>query len=544
MSFDYIITGAGSAGCLLANRLTQSGKHRVLLLEFGGRDLHPLIHIPGAVGKMTAGSLFNWQFTTVPQRHLNNRRLYLPQGKGIGGSSSINGSIYIRGIRQDYDHWAQLGNRGWSYDEIFPYFISMEDNYGRRGPYHGKGGPLRVIDLISPHPLGYVFIDAAAELGVPRNNDFNGPQQEGTGHFQQTVWKGFRWSAADAFLRPALRRPNLTVLTKAAARRLTIEGDRVVGVEYLRNGRQHIELADKEVIVTSGPVGSPKLLLLSGIGPAEELREVGVPCVHHLPGVGKNLHDHIDITLIFESKTKKTLDRQDDFWPSILHGLDLVLFRRGLIASTPAQACAYVRSSPSVDITDISLHFLPCGVLDHGRKPVEGHNMTFHNNVMRPRSRGEIRLASSNPADMPLIDPNYAADPYDMQVLIECVKWGRRIMSTKAMKPYVGREKLPGPSVQSDEEIAAYVRQYAETDYHPVGSCKMGNDRMAVVDDQLRVHGLRGLRVADSSIMPAVIGGNTNAPTMMIAAKAADMILNSLPNQYRPANELQHETHA
>jgi choline dehydrogenase len=539
--FDYIVVGAGSAGCVLADRLTENGRYSVLLLEAGGRDLHPYIHMPGAVGRMITGTHFNWSFLTAPQRHLNNRRMFLPQGKGLGGSSSINGMIYSRGNRHDYDHWAQLGNRGWSYDDVLPYFISMEGNATRTGPYHGNKGPLHVIDLISPHPLGFAFIDAVAELGVPRNKDFNGETQEGTGHFQQTVWNGLRWSATKAFLRPARRRPNLTILTEVTAERILIQNGRATGIEYVQKGNRRRITVRREIIVCSGAVGSPKLLLLSGIGPAAELQEAGVDPVHDLPGVGKNFHDHLDITIIYESKDKNTLDRQDTFWPSIRHGAELLLFRRGLIASTPAQAAAYVRSSPEIDIPDTSLHFLPGGVLDHGRQPIDGHNVTFHNNVMRPRSRGEIRLASKDPAAMPLIDPNYAADPYDMDVMVSCVKWARRIMATKAMRPYAGRERYPGPDVRTDAEIVDYVRSFAETDYHPVGSCKMGGDAAAVVDSELRVHGLKGLRVADSSIMPAVISGNTNAPTMMIAAKAADMILGQEPSAGRAGFARSHE---
>ena len=523
--YDYIITGAGSAGCVLANKLTASGDAKVLVLEAGLRDLSPMIHMPGAVGKLIGGTRYNWAFRTAPQKHLNNRQLFLPQGKAIGGSSSINGMIYIRGNRNDYDHWRQLGNRGWGYDDVLPYFIAEENNQRIRSEFHGNEGPLHVSDFRSPHPLSTVFQSAAAELGVPRNQDFNGPVQEGTGLFQQTVRNGLRWSAARAYLRPAMRRPNLTVLPRTVATKIIVENGRAVGIEAMGpTGVKSTYRSSREVIVTSGAVGSPKLLLLSGIGPADELREVGVPVVHDLPGVGKNFHDHLDITVIYRCLKPITYDGQDAFLPSLRHGLEFLLFRTGNVASSPCQAAAYVRSDPALDTPDISLHFLPVGFLDHGRIRLDGHSLTFHNNNMRPRSRGEIRLVSSDPNATPHIDPNYAADPYDMGVMIACVKWVRRLMKTEAMLPYAGEERLPGKDVESDEDIAAYVREHAETDYHPVGSCKMGNDRLAVVDDRLKVHGLEGLRVTDSSIMPAVISGNTNAPTIMIACKAADMI--------------------
>lgn len=524
-AYDYIITGAGSAGCVLANILSAESDVRVLLLEAGERDSSPLIHMPGAVGKLIGGTRFNWSYRTVPQRALNNRCLFLPQGKGLGGSSSINGMIYIRGNRADYDYWRQLGNPGWGYEDVLPYFLAMENNQRLRNEFHGNEGPLFVSDFVSPHPLTDVFIAAAAECGVPRNSDFNGEQQEGTGLFQQTVRRGLRWSATKAFLRPALGRKNLTVLPETLVSRILVEKGRAVGVETVdARGNRTSYRAEREVVVTSGAVGSPKLLLLSGIGPADELREVGVPVKHDLPGVGKNFHDHLDITVIYECTKPITYDGQDALIPSIRHGLQFLLFRTGNVASALCQAAAYVRSDPALDIPDISLHFLPIGFLDHGRIRLSGHNMTFHNNNMRPRSRGEIKLASDDPSKPPLIDPNYASDPYDMNVMVQCVKWIRRLTKTKAMQPYVGGERYPGVEVQSDEEIANYVREHAETDYHPVGGCKMGTDPMAVVDPTLKVHGMEGLRVADSSIMPAIISGNTNAPTIMIATKAADFI--------------------
>lgn len=530
--FDYVIVGAGSAGCVLANILSEDAENRVLLVEAGKKDRSPLLHMPGAVGRVIIGGSHNWFFETQPQRHLNNRRIFFPQGKGLGGSSAINGMVYSRGNRQDYDHWRQLGNEGWSYADVLPYFIRHENNERIGLPLHGQSGELCVSDIREPNKTTFAFIDAAAEVGIPRNDDFNGTQQHGVGHFQQTVKNGVRWSAARAFLRPALKRSNLTVLTGQLTTRIIVEEGRAVGIEAEQTGisagvRRYG--ARREIIVTSGAVNSPKLLLLSGIGPAAELREHGIEPVHDLPGVGKNFHDHLDITIIYESKSLDTLDGQERPLPSLRHGLRYLISRSGMIADTPCQSSAYVHSGPEVDAPDISMHFLPVGILDHGRQVLDGHNLTFHCNNMRPRSRGEIVLASRSPRDAPLIDPNYLSDPHDMKIMLACIHWARKVMGARAMEKIAGPERYPGNAIQSVAELEDYVRNYSETDYHPVGSCKMGHDPMAVVDHNLKVHGLEGLRVADSSIMPAVISGNTNAPTIMIAAKAADLILGREP---------------
>lgn len=531
--FDYVIVGAGSAGCVLANILSEDPANQVLLVEAGNPDRSPLLHMPGAVGRVIIGKTHNWFFETQPQRHLNNRRLFFPQGKGLGGSSTINGMVYIRGNKSDYDHWSQLGNKGWGYADVLPYFIQNENNERLGAPFHGQAGNLYVSDIKQPNPNTVAFIEAAAEMGIRRNSDFNGEKQDGVGHFQQTVRNGVRWSAAKAFLKPALSRSNLTVLTGHMTRRIILENGRAVGIETEQTkmasaGAKRFNVRC-EIIVSSGAVNSPKLLLLSGIGPADELREHGIEPLHDLPGVGKNFHDHLDITVIYQCKSPDTLDGQDKLLPAIRHGLQYLLTRRGMIADTPCQTSAYVYSGPEIETPDISMHFLPVGILDHGRQVLDGHNLTFHCNNMRPRSRGEIVLASPSPHDPPLIDPNYLSDPYDMQIMLACIRWARKVMAAKAMEDIAGPERYPGLDVRSDAELEEYIRNYSETDYHPVGSCKMGQDRMAVVDNELKVHGLKGLRVADSSIMPTVISGNTNAPTIMIASKAGDMILGREP---------------
>lgn len=524
--YDFIIVGAGSAGCVLAERLSADGSSRVLVLESGFKDNHPLMHMPGATGKIQNAQKYNWGYESVPQKHLNNRRLFITQGKGIGGSSSINAMIYIRGNREDYDQWRDMGNAGWGWDDVLPVFVELENNARLGGRFHGQAGPLHVTDPIAPNKMSVLFTQAAEQIGVPRRDDFNTGDQEGTGLFQFTIRNGVRWSAARAFLDKARTRKNVDVVTNRTACKIIVENGRAVGVAAQSDSGEIVNYrASREVILAGGVFGSPKLLLLSGIGPANELRDVGVKPVHDLPGVGKNYHDHVDIRTVHRCLSPWTYDGQDKFLPALRHGLEYVLLRKGMVSSSPCQAATFVRSRPDVKTPDISLYFLPVGFVDHGRVKVPGRAVTLHNNIMRPVSRGEIKLRSSNPTDMPLIDPNFLADPADMDVMVECVRWARKVMAAPVLAQHIGPEIFPGPSVQSEEDIKAYVRANAEIDYHPVGSCKMGHDRMAVVDDRLRVHGLSGLRVVDASIMPNVISGNTNAPTMMIAAKAAKMII-------------------
>jgi choline dehydrogenase len=524
--FDYIVVGAGAAGCVLTDKLSADGRNRVLLLEAGGPDSSPFIHMPGGVGRVMNTSRYNWRYQSAPQKHLNNRSLYMSQGKGFGGSTSINAMIYIRGNSGDYNYWRQLGNVGWGWDDVLPYFKSLEHNERFGEPYHGKAGPLYVSDPITPNKYSVLFAKAAQEVGVPQRDDFNTGDQEGSGLFQFTIHNGRRWSAVRAYLEPAKRRPNVEVRSAQLVTRIVLENGRAVGVEMIRDdGTRHVERAQREIVLSAGVFGSPKLMLLSGIGPVAELAQLGIDIAHDLPGVGKNYHDHVDIRTVHRALKPWTYDGQDTFPQSLLHGMQYVLFRRGMVSSSPCQAAAFVKSRPELDIPDISLYFLPLGFVDHGRVAVPGRAVTLHNNIMRPLSRGQITLKSSDPREQGVFDPNFLSHPADVEVIIQCVRWARKVMAANILKPHIGEELYPGTGIQTDSEIEAYVRQNAEIDYHPVGSCKMGNDPMAVVDDNLRVRGLAGLRVADASIMPTVISGNTNAPTQMIGAKAADMIL-------------------
>jgi choline dehydrogenase-like flavoprotein len=524
--YDYIVVGAGAAGCVLTDKLSADGRSKVLLIEAGMRDSSPLIHLPGAIGMVLQSPRYKWDYESAPQKHLDNRRLSMLQGKGIGGSTSINAMIYIRGAAQDYDNWRDLGNVGWGWDDVLPYFVAEENNQRLGPPYHGVSGPLHVTDPIAVNPYSRLFTQAAEEVGVPARDDFNSGDQEGTGLFQFNIHKARRWSAARAYLDPARKRPNVEIRTQRIVSRLIVEQGRAVGVASLdKDGVETIDRAHGEIILSAGVFGSPKLLLLSGIGPANELSALGIDVVHDLPGVGKNYHDHLDIRTVHQALSPWTYDGYDKFVPLVRQGLEYLLFRRGMASSSPCQAAAFVKSRPELERPDISLYFLPAGYVDHGRVKLPGRALTLHNNIMRPRSRGEITLKSSDPREQGVFDPGFLSDPADVEIMIQCVRWARKVMSADILKPHVGVEYYPGPSVQTDDEIEAYVRQNAQIDYHPVGSCKMGPDRMAVVDDRLRVRGVQGLRVADASIMPAVISGNTNAPTQMIGAKAADMIL-------------------
>ncbi len=524
--YDYIVIGAGSAGCVLASELSRNADHRVLVIEAGRWDWSPMIHMPAGIQSLIEGTSYNWAFKTVPQKHMNDRRMFIPQGKAIGGTSSINGMIYIRGSRQDYDNWARQGCTGWSYEDVLPVYKRLEANTRIRDQFHGNDGPLNVTDFSYRNPLTQVFLQACSEIGIPKNDDFNGIQQYGAGYFQHTVKNGRRLSAARAFLHPARRsHQNLDVCANTVVSRILVERQRAVGVEIIENKARKIIRATREVIVSAGAFNSPKMLLLSGIGPADELRPLGVPVVHDLPGVGKGLQDHLDAATLYRASTPLTYDRDARFPRKYLHGARYLLSRSGPVSSSGCEAVAYTKSEPGLEQPDISVHFLPAWVIEHGFRKESGGGITLHNNNMRPLSRGEVKLASGDPYEAPLIDPNYMADPVDMKKMIACVRIGREIMESNAFKPYVAGPYDPPITVKSDEEILAYVRQSAETDYHPVGSCRMGIDQTAVVDPRLRVHGLDGLRVIDSSIMPALIGGNTNAATIMIGAKGAEMIL-------------------
>jgi choline dehydrogenase len=522
--YDYIIVGSGSAGSVLANRLSANPEAKVLLLEAGGSDSSFYVRMPAGIASLS-GLRFNWGYETAPQPALHGRRMYWPRGRLVGGSSSVNAMVYMRGQPADYDHWRQLGNAGWSYADVLPLFKKAERNERLHDEFHGDDGPLNVAERPYTNPLSHVFVEAAQQAGLPFNPDFNGAVQQGCGLFQVTQKNGARWSAASAYLHPVAARPNLTILTKAQATRVLIEKGRAVGVEYVRRGRRHTARAAQEVLLAGGAINSPQLLLLSGVGLAEELRTLGVRVAHDLPGVGKNLQDHLNVNIVQHAVKGVALDGKGRGLAPIAVALQFLLFKTGPGTSNLAEAGAFAISNPGAATPDIQYHFIPAQVVDHARTPMDGEGITLHACCLRPQSRGEIRLASTDPLQPPVMDPNYLAADYDLKILIAGIKQGREILAAAAFKPWLGEERLPGAASQSDAELEEFIRATAETEYHPVGTCKMGNDPMAVVDERLRVRGIERLRVIDASIMPALVSGNTNAPTIMIAEKAAEMIL-------------------
>jgi choline dehydrogenase len=523
-NFDYIIIGAGSAGCVLANRLSEDPATRVLLLEAGGPDKKQEIHIPAAFGKLFKTEV-DWNYETEPQANLNGRRLFQPRGKMLGGSSSMNAMIYIRGNRVDFDRWRALGNDGWGFDEVLPYFKKAENQERGADSFHGTGGPLNVADLRSINPLSRAFVAAGAELGFPLNEDFNGARQEGFGFYQVTQKGGRRCSAAAAFLKPALRRPNLTVLTNARVLRLNLNGERISEIEFLHEGQTKTAIPDGDVILSGGAFNSPQLLLLSGIGAAEKLEKLGIPVKIELPGVGENLQDDLFIATAFRSPKPVSLANAE----SKLNIAKFLLFRKGQLTSNVAEAGAFIKTGSGQEAPNLQFHFGPVFYIDHGFTVPDGHGFSIGPTLIRPKSRGFVGLRSADPLSAPLIQPNYFENGDDLNLMVDGIRLAFELAETKAFAPFRGdifqydpENKITAAS--SDAEIAGFVRNKCETLYHPVGTCKMGADEMAVVDRNLKVYGTANLRVVDASVMPEAVGGNPNAAIIMIAEKAADLI--------------------
>jgi choline dehydrogenase-like flavoprotein len=521
-SFDYIISGAGTSGCVLASRLTEDPGVSVLLLEAGGPDSSYLFHWPAGFAKMTKG-IASWGWSTVPQRHMKDRVLWYTQAKVVGGGSTINAQVYTRGNAKDYDAWRDEGGcEGWGYRDILPYFKRAEGNERFNDDYHGTDGPIGVTMPKSALPVCDAFIRAAQQAGIPYNPDFNGRYQRGVGYYQLTQKNARRSSAATGFLDPARSRKNLTVISDALATRIMVEKGRAVGLQAIVNGNAAEFRANREVLITSGAIGSPRLLMLSGIGPADHLKSVGVDVVHDLPGVGSNLQDHVDICVLSECTGDHSYDGLQKPHRMIMAGLQYLLFKSGPVVSSLFETGAFWYADPQARSPDIQFHFGQGSGIEAGIAKLDNAGVTLNSAFMRPRSRGTVRLATAKIADAPLIDPNFWSDPYDFKISLRGLEMAREIMSQPALKPFVKREVLPG--VNDPAALFEYACRMAKTDHHPVGTCKMGHDAMAVVGTDLKVHGLEGLRVCDSSIMPFINSSNTNAPTTMIGEKASDLI--------------------
>ena len=524
--FDYVIVGAGSAGCVLANRLSADGKYSVLLLEAGPKDSNLWIHVPLGYGKLFKEKTVNWMYQTEPEPGLNGRQVFQPRGKVLGGSSSINGLLYVRGQHEDYDRWRQHGNTGWGHDDVLPYFKKAEDQQRGADDYHGAGGPLPVSDMLHADPLSGAFIQAAIEAGIPDNPDFNGATQEGAGWFQTTTRNGRRASTARSYLRPARGRSNLHIETAALAQRILFDGRRAAGVEYRQNGALRTARARKEILISSGAYNSPQLLQLSGVGPAELLKSHGIDVVLDAPGVGNDLQDHMQVRIVMRCAQPITLnDILNHPGRRIMAGARYAAFRKGPLTIAAGTSGAFFKTDPRLASPDVQIHFLPFSTDKMGEKLHPYSAFSASVCQVRPESRGSLRIKSADPMAAPEIRINYLATETDRTVNVEGLKILRKILAAPALKPYVVEESEPGAKVTSDEDLLAFCRQRGSTVYHPTSTCRMGNDTLAVVDQRLRLRGIEGLRVVDASVMPDLVSGNTNAPVIMIAEKASDMIL-------------------
>ncbi len=525
-SFDYIVVGAGSAGCVLADRLSASGRHRVLVLEAGGEDRNIWIHVPIGYAKLFADAKNNWLYSSEPEPECAGRSIIPPRGKVLGGSSSINGLLYIRGQAEDFDHWRQLGNAGWSFTDVLPYFRRAEDQQRGADELHGVGGPLSVCDVSEGHPLCDAFIDACEQAGLPRTEDFNGPSQEGAGYFQLTTRKGRRWSTARGYLKPARKRPNVAVVANALTTRILFEGRRAVGVEYIKDGARHVARASAEVILSSGAFNSPQLLQLSGIGPGDLLRQHGIEVIADMRGVGADLQDHYQARFNYRGNTRNTInDMMGSVVGRVSAGLRYALFRKGFLTIGAGYAGGFFKTDPSLPTPDVQFHFILFSADSVGQKLHPWPGFLTSVCQLRPESRGFVRIKSADPAQAPAIQPRYLTAQVDRDVMVAGMKMIRRVMGQPAIARYIDEELMPGAKVQTDADYLEFARQKGTTVFHPTSTCRMGSDVTAVVDERLRVHGFQGLRVADASIMPTVVSGNTNAACVMIGEKASDMIL-------------------